>query len=360
MNNSLNLITGVMGLSWVLVVFATAFTPYFVRKNICFGISIPESEYDNPQFKALRRDYSIGCLATGLIIGIGSAVCYRWIPAEKAMWIQIEGMFLYLVISMLMYFFMRSKIKAIKQASDWKIETKTVTEISQKSDKTINIRWYLVYLAIIAITVLATVLKYPSLPEQIPVHFNIAGEVDRYAQKSIGTVAIMPVIQLLIGMLFAAINVAIRMSKRQGNFQKSNVFRGVMSMTLFAIGLMVMLLLTCVQFSMMTILSEKLISVLPLAFLIAIFVICAYLAIKVGQGGSRLKGTGNQPENMIDDDSHWIGGFLYFNKNDPSLFVEKRFGIGYTLNFGNKKSLIAIGVIIVLIGALLALPFILK
>ena len=360
MNNSLNLIIGVMALSWVVVVLATAFTPYFVRKNICFGISIPESEYDNPKFKALRRDYSIGCLAIGSIVGIGSTVCFIWMPAENAIWIQIGGMFLYLVISMLIYFFMRSKIRTIKQASDWKIETTTIPEISGKSDKTINIRWYLVYLAIIAITILGTVLKYPALPEQIPMHYNIAGEVDRYAQKSIGTFAIIPVIQLLIGMLFAAINVAIRISKRQGDFQKSNAFRGIMSIVLFAIGFMVMLSLTCVQFSMLAILNEKLVAVLPLAFLIATFLICAYLAIKVGQGGSRLKGTADQPVNIVDDDSHWIGGFLYFNKNDPSLFVEKRFGMGYTLNFGNKKSLIAIGILVVLIGALIVLPLVLK
>jgi len=63
---------------------------------------------------------------------------------------------------------------------------------------------------------------------------------------------------------------------------------------------------------------------------------------------------------MVDDDSHWIGGFLYFNKNDPSIFVEKRFGMGYTLNFGNQKSLITIGVSVILIVALVALPLILK
>lgn len=67
---------------------ATAFTPYFVRKNICFRISIPESEYRNPRFKALRRNYCIGCLAIGLIIGIGSTVCYNWMLAEIVMWIR--------------------------------------------------------------------------------------------------------------------------------------------------------------------------------------------------------------------------------------------------------------------------------
>jgi uncharacterized membrane protein len=360
MNNSLRFIIGVMGLAWVLVVFATAFAPYFIRKNICFGISIPESEYQNPQFKTLRRNYSIGCLASGLILGIGGTVCYIWISAENTMWIQIGGLFFYLIVSILIYFFMRSKIKAIKQASDWEIETKAVAEISGKPDKTIRTAWYLLYLAVIAITVFAAVLKYPTLPQQIPIHYNIAGQVDRYAAKSIGTFFVMPLIQLLIGLLFAGINIGIGMSKRQRNFERTQAFRCIMSISLFAIGFMVMLMFTCVQLSMLSILNEKLMMILPIAFLVATFVICIYLAVKVGQGGSRLRTTDDSPVNKVDDDRYWLGGFLYCNNNDPSLFVEKRFGMGYTLNFGNPKSLIAIGALVILIVALMVLPFILK
>jgi uncharacterized membrane protein len=38
------------------------------------------------------------------------------------------------------------------------------------------------------------------------------------------------------------------------------------------------------------------------------------------------------------EDRYWIGGVIYVNPNDPALFVERRFGIGYTLNLGNKLS----------------------
>jgi len=31
----------------------------------------------------------------------------------------------------------------------------------------------------------------------------------------------------------------------------------------------------------------------------------------------------------------WKGGIVYFNPNDAALFVEKREGLGYTLNFAN-------------------------
>ena len=45
-------------------------------------------------------------------------------------------------------------------------------------------------------------------------------------------------------------------------------------------------------------------------------------------------------------------GIFYYNPNDPALFVPKRYGIGYTLNFGNPWS----WVVLALILAMVALP----
>jgi hypothetical protein len=53
-------------------------------------------------------------------------------------------------------------------------------------------------------------------------------------------------------------------------------------------------------------------------------------------------------------DRNWKAGLLYFNPEDPALFVEKRIGIGYDLNFGNPRAWAFIG-IVVLIPAMLAL-----
>jgi uncharacterized membrane protein len=37
-------------------------------------------------------------------------------------------------------------------------------------------------------------------------------------------------------------------------------------------------------------------------------------------------------------------GVFYVNPDDPSLFTPKRFGIGYTLNFGNPRSWLVLAV----------------
>jgi uncharacterized membrane protein len=55
-------------------------------------------------------------------------------------------------------------------------------------------------------------------------------------------------------------------------------------------------------------------------------------------------------------DRCWKWGVFYVNRNDPALWVKKRYGIGYTLNFGNAWSWAVLGLIIVAIAIPLSVP----
>jgi uncharacterized membrane protein len=57
-----------------------------------------------------------------------------------------------------------------------------------------------------------------------------------------------------------------------------------------------------------------------------------------------------------DDERYWPGGIFYNNPDDPALFVPKRFGLGWTLNFGHPQSklfLIGLLLLLLLFGVLL-------
>jgi uncharacterized membrane protein len=58
-------------------------------------------------------------------------------------------------------------------------------------------------------------------------------------------------------------------------------------------------------------------------------------------------------ERQRPPDEGWKAIF-YSNRDDPALFVPKRFGIGYTLNFANPWS----WAVLVLISAMVAAPLI--
>jgi len=52
-------------------------------------------------------------------------------------------------------------------------------------------------------------------------------------------------------------------------------------------------------------------------------------------------------------DEHWKLGMFYFNPDDPALFVEKRTGIGFTMNFARGLSWLVLLLVVVLPLALL-------
>ncbi|MDX5709234.1 DUF5808 domain-containing protein, partial [Clostridioides difficile] len=55
-------------------------------------------------------------------------------------------------------------------------------------------------------------------------------------------------------------------------------------------------------------------------------------------------------------EKYWIAGIMYNNPNDPSLMVNKRFGIGWTINFGNPLGkILYIAIALLLIFSLFSL-----
>lgn len=85
--------------------------------------------------------------------------------------------------------------------------------------------------------------------------------------------------------------------------------------------------------------------------------------VRAGQGGSRVADQTARvaPATLTEraapggdrtDDAHWLGGMIYVNRADRAVFVEKRMGIGWTLNFGNLRTWL-------LLALVLAIPLLL-
>lgn len=68
----------------------------------------------------------------------------------------------------------------------------------------------------------------------------------------------------------------------------------------------------------------------------------------------------HQPTSSVfrDDDRYWAGGLFYNNPDDPALFAPKRFGFGWTLNFGHPQSKRFIIIVLTLMLVLVLLPLV--
>jgi uncharacterized membrane protein len=70
--------------------------------------------------------------------------------------------------------------------------------------------------------------------------------------------------------------------------------------------------------------------------LLAPVIVLTVLLIRMGQGGART--ARDAPAGDRTPDRCWKWGLVYVNPDDPALIVEKRFGIGYTLNFAHPAA----------------------
>jgi uncharacterized membrane protein len=78
-----------------------------------------------------------------------------------------------------------------------------------------------------------------------------------------------------------------------------------------------------------------------------------YLMFRYGQGGARLeRAAGEAPlTDGLADNRRWVLGMFYVNRDDPAFLVEKRFGLGYTINFGNP---VAVTLLVLFVAAIAA------
>ena len=71
-----------------------------------------------------------------------------------------------------------------------------------------------------------------------------------------------------------------------------------------------------------------------------------------GQAGSRLlRRMTAAGELAFDDDDRWRLGLFYVNREDPSVVVPRRFGVGWAMNWGNPRAWALVAAFVVVVAA---------
>lgn len=199
--------------------------------------------------------------------------------------------------------------------------------------------------------------QWVEIPANVPVHFNGSNQVDRWAPKTVGTV--FGPLMVGVGMCLFLIAMSalitrvrrIRVSGTAGQFEAKfrRTTRGVMLATEYLMAIIFSLVSVAIATGLQWPLYVTM--VLPIIFVTGIIV----AMVSIGQGGSRLAAAepAGAPAGDRTQDSAWKWGLFYVNRNDPALFIEKRFGIGYTLNFGHRWAMLLL-VAMILFPALLS------
>lgn len=340
------------------------FTPKISRNDLVFGILIPLDKRDDFEIKKILKGYYLKINIFSIIMIISYIVLLNTIVFTPLLLVFT------ITIGLIGYFLIF--VDSYKKTKEYKIKNNLMkdkkqliyvdTTLSQtlRKNAVISIKWFVIPIIISILNFIIPLINYDKLPKKIPMHWNINGVADNFIDKSLASVLFTGLVPIFITILLMFTNHTISISKNKIDVNQPNTsakrlfeFKRINSLMIYCLSMFFSILITFFNFNSLNIISVNIAKYTPLLIILLLIIIIVPIAlsIKIGQGGKNLKvNTDEKIDNSIsnlDDDEFWKLGSFYCNPNDPSFFVEKRFGFGWTLNFANKKAQI-ISIIFVL------------
>jgi len=324
--------------------------PRVARKGLLFGVYVGEVTSESPPARAITRSWYRWMIASLLASFLGGAGLLFTAPHPLP---AVAPVFLLLIAFLALYLRAYFQARALATAGPPPGAVAPVVTVPATSPLLPAIALATaVGCGLIAIAYSWT--HYPDLPARIPMHFDGSGSPDAWREKSLTTVMLLPMMTLVMGTMMGGIawltahaKRALRSSDQGASLHAQMRFRAAVTRLISTLAILVtgMMTFTSIQSTRIALGEvESLGIVVPaLAAAIALFAIggTLYIALHYGQGGSRLEKarTDTPLTNGLADNRNWVLGIFYVNRDDPSILVERRFGIGYTLNFGNRKAI---------------------
>lgn len=340
--------------------------PRIARRGLLFGVYVGEERWAGEEARRITRAWQTGmALWTLGSAGLGSAL-FLWHPTPIVLALVTMGVILAITTGTVILY-IRAYYRAHSLAAPGRIPpAAAILSDSQSSSRLpLVVLTAGVLCGIFALGYAA--LHYPDLPARVPTHFGLRGRPDAWRPKSFWTVMLLPMMTLVMGAGMGVLALFISRAKRAIRFPQAQIsaeaqmrFRRAFTRFMCLIAVLVTALLTSISVGAIRVGLGHAEGLSPFIMLTTVGLGAVavggtlYLLFRYGQGGSRLEsGAGDAPlTNGLADNRYWRLGVFYVNRDDPSVFVERRFGFGYTINFGNWKAVAFFGVFIILVLAL--------
>ena len=341
-----------------LVGIFLAITPYLMKKSECFAVTVPEQAIHDPYLKGLKKRYLIimFCVTAALTM---PCLISSFSENEYFPFIMTAGIILVTLVSFTLMLYFRSKVRAYKRKQGWTTRRQSaVAAVSdEEAPRAISLKWNLLAVPLVALTLAIGYTGYPSMPDLIAMQVGFDGQVTSSMAKSEAAIWLPVLIQTFLVLILTGSHWMILRSRRSLN--PSAPATSALAYGLFAraqtIYLVALNVIFCALMILMPLSFMGTISLMQAAAFIIIAALVMVLgavaiAVVYGQGGSRVFARMQSSGTLTaDEDEHWKLGVFYFNREDSSLFLLERFGIGWTFNFARPAVwAIIIGLIVVM------------
>ena len=365
MTDSLTLMVFLIAIVFLSGAILTA-TPWFMKKNECFAVTIPESAQADVRFLAFRKRYAAAVLAVTLIcavaLGVVSNVVLGKMSSEtdaaslNAILVAaiVAAATIPLVASFALMLHYRKRVKAIKREEGWKAERDEAVALIgfEEAPAPPSLAWNVVYVPIVLITLALGLALYPSTPDLVPTHIDFAGNVNQWTPKGPALIAFPLLVEVFMAACFIFSHWMTIRSKKDVDPARPAIsayaygaFARAECILLLVGGSVLTAVLGIVMILMMTEFLSMLVTMVLIIVATLVFV-GAMIAFSVvyGQSGSRLVKRLEENGGIIaDNDEHWKAGIFYWNKDDASLILPKRFGVGWTMNWARPAAWAIVG-----------------
>jgi uncharacterized membrane protein len=181
----------------------------------------------------------------------------------------------------------------------------------------------------------ALVARWDKLPERFPVHWGLAGQPDRWGSRT-PIVVLGPLLfgALLVGLMLmiglGVVRARYRAVEGPGAARERALLRLVRGCLLGAAWTIALIFAVVGAIPLLSpALGPNGLLTLILVLSFGSPAVLLGLALGAAKLPPRLP-----PDRAPREDGSWKWGLFYVNPDDPAVWVEKRFGIGYTLNLG--------------------------
>lgn len=236
-------------------------------------------------------------------------------------------------------------------------EDKILLEKKKKLIKKFKIL-YGICIGLSAISFLYVLLSYKNMPDIIITHWGSGGNPDGYSEKNIINVFFTSFLDISMVLLFAILgigsidsNTYIDEGNLEMNRKKAIRYLNGLGYSFLVLTLSIQSITSTIPIFMVqgrNIPIGLSISSCIVPIFISVALIYYYIML------NNIKPKGKAVYTVENDDEKWIYGFIYYNKEDPKLFVDKRLGMGWNINMAHPLGkLITIILILITVGSLL-------
>lgn len=334
--------TALFGLLFSAVI---AFRP----PGLPLSVRVPQSRIGDPVVLGAIRRFRWGLVLAWVITAALTAVLAF---TDRAPLAVVLPVLLYTALSILDLVLSRRVITRAKRDGNWfeGVPVRVSAQLTPPTYRHPPIIWPALAVIVLAAAAAVDVALYPTLPDPIPVHFDVAGRPDGFAAKSVWSVFGILIIGAAVVVLLSVISIfAARYAARtqaddtaQQATLRTQVQRTLLTSMLSELAFVIALGISAIE------LCQRLLPgaawtvaacALGLVVLVMVVIILNVARARVQLRPANVRDPLTPRPDAVDDDQHWKGGLFYVNRDDPALVVPRRFGLGWTLNLAHPAGI---------------------